>query len=689
MSAAGALPDDVAEGDLLWTPDADRVARANLTAFRTWLRTHRGVDTGDEYHDLWRWSVADLDGFWGAIWDYFDIAASVPPTAVLADRTMPGADWFPDARLNYAEHVLRQGTSGGDALLSCSETQPLTPLSWDDLTAQVRAVAAWLTAHGVRSGDRVVAYVPNVPEALVAMLAATTLGAVWASCSPDFGARGALDRFAQLQPTVLFAVRSYRYGGRVHDRTAELVDIIAGLPELAAVALVESEPVPSPPPAGVHPWDAVLADRSVPAEAFACAQVPFDHPLWILFSSGTTGLPKAIVHGHGGILLEQCKLQHLLMDLRAGDRLLFFTTTSWMMWNFIVSALLLGIQPVLYDGDPTHPAPDVLWRLVADARVTFFGASPSYVDRMARAGVAPGERVDLSALRAVMPAGSPVSPAHTAWFYRHVAEDLWVATGSGGTDVCTGLVGGVPTLPVRAGEIQARSLGVDAHAFDEDGTAVIDEVGELVVTSPMPSMPVRLWGDDGHRRYRAAYFDRWPGVWRHGDLFRINERGGCVVLGRSDATLNRHGVRIGTAEIYRALDGIDEVDDALVVNLDVPDGGVLMPLFVALADGATLDAALDRRIRDRIRAEFTPRHVPDRIVAVPGIPRTRTGKRMEVPVRRILMGAQPDAAANRSAMTDPTRLDTLLARAATELSDIIDVGAPHPTPERDHEQEPA
>ena len=682
-ATAAALPRHVAEGDLLWTPDARRIADANLTAFTAWLRDERGADLGDDYRDVWRWSVTDLDGFWGAIWDYFDVRASNAPAAVLAARDMPGARWFPGARLNYAEHALRRAVEGGDALLSCSETTPLTPLSWDGLAAHVRIVATRLTAFGVRPGDRVVAWLPNTPEAVVAMLATTAIGAIWASCSPDFGTTGSLDRFAQLEPMVLFAVRSYHYGGRVHDRSAELAGIIAGLGDLAAVVLVDSPAVDAPAPTGAVAWRDLLDHPPVPAESFTFTQVPFDHPLWILFSSGTTGLPKAIVHGHGGILLEQCKLQHLLMDLRAGDRLLFFTTTSWMMWNFVASALLLGVQPVLYDGSPTHPAPDALWRLVADAGVSFFGASPSYVDLMVRNGAVPRERFDLSALRAVMPAGSPVSPAHTAWFYAHVAEDLWVATGSGGTDVCTGLVGGVPTLPVRAGEIQARSLGVDAHAFDDDGRPVIDEVGELVITAPMPSMPVGLWGDDDRERYRAAYFDRWPGVWRHGDFFRVNERGGCFVLGRSDATLNRDGVRIGTAEVYRVLDTDDGVEDALVVNLYLPDGGLLMPLFVQLGDDARLDDDLDARIRARIRQEFTPRHVPDRIIAVPGIPRTRTGKRLEVPVRRILSGTSPEVAANRSALADPAVLDALLAEAADHLSDVLAIPRPDPDPRQE------
>lgn len=649
----------------MWSPDAAQIAQANLTSFTRWLRDERGLEFAD-YDALWRWSVEHLDAFWQAIWDYFDISASVPPAAVLGARAMPGAEWFPGARLNYAEHALRRAQPGAAALVYCDETSPLRELTTDDLAAQVRIVATRLRAMGVRPGDRVAAYLPNIPEAVVAMLASASIGAVWTSCSPDFGWRGVLDRFGQLGPVVLFAVEGYRYGGRWYDRTSDVARIAGALDTLRHVVVVDRGDIGDAGgtvPAGVRVrWTALLDHPPVPAESFAFAQVPFDHPLWILFSSGTTGLPKAIVHGHGGILIEQLKLQHFHLDLSPGDRLFFFTTTGWMMWNFVVSALVLNVCPVLYDGNPTHPDPGMLWRIAQDARAVVFGASPSYVDLMSNAGVVPGAQYDLSSLRAVMPAGSPVSPAHTAWFYDNVARDLWVATGSGGTDVCTGFVGGVPTLPVYAGEIQARSLGVAAHAFNERGQAVVDEVGELVVTAPMPSMPVGLWGDDG-ARYRDTYFSHFPGVWRHGDFFRVNRRGGCFVLGRSDATLNRHGVRIGTAEIYRVLEQIDEITDALVVNLDLPDGGFFMPLFVTLADGRRLDADLDARIRDRLRREYTPRHVPDRIIHVPQIPTTRTGKKMEIPVRRILLGAPPEQAANSNAMAAPEALDAFVTYA--------------------------
>jgi acetoacetyl-CoA synthetase len=668
----GSVPTEVREGDLLWTPSAERAESSNLAAFRRWLRRERGLEFAD-YDELWRWSVTDLDGFWKAIWDYFGIQASTPPARVLGRREMPGAEWFPGARLNYAEHWLRRERPGADVLLYLSETEPLTAVRWEDLAGQVRVLATWLRDHGVAPGDRVASFMPNTPQTVVAMLATTSIGAIWASCSPDFGWRGVLDRLQQLTPKVLFTVDGYRYGGKEFDRREQLRQIVAGLPSLEHVVHRPVLYPQDPAPAGdrTRRWDDVLAGPPVPAERFQFEQVAFDHPLWVLFSSGTTGLPKAIVHGHGGILIEQLKLQSFHMDLRAGDRLLFFTTTGWMMWNFLVSSPLLGVVPVLYDGNPTYPDAGVLWKIAQDSRAALFGASPAYVDLMRKAGLVPGQRYDLSALRTIMPAGSPVSPECSEWFYRCVKRDLWVATGSGGTDTCCGFVGGVPTQPVYAGEMQGRSLGVSAYAYDEHGNSIVDQVGELVITQPMPSMPVRLWGDDDGSRYRETYFADYPGVWRHGDFFRVNSRGGCFVLGRSDATLNRHGVRIGTAEVYRSLAEIEEIDDAIVVNLDLPGGRAFMPLFVALGGGRRLDAALEAKIRDRLRRDYTPRHVPDRIIQVPSIPMTLTGKKMEVPVRRILLGTPVDQAANRNAMANPESLDAFVAYANSRRDDQL------------------
>jgi acetoacetyl-CoA synthetase len=507
---------------------------------------------------------------------------------------------------------------------------------------------------------------PNIPQTVIAMLATTSIGAIWTSCSPDFGSRGISDRFGQLSPRVLFCVDSYRYGGRDHDRCAEMQQVIAGLPSLEQVVWVPGplgNLVTGAP--GVHTWDELLDYPAVPAAGFGFEQVPFSHPLWILFSSGTTGLPKAITHSHGGILIEQLKLQTLNMDLRAGDRMFFYTTAGWMMWNFLVSSLLLGVRPLLYDGHPGYPRPDVLWEMAEAAGVTFFGASPAYADLLAKAGLVPGEKYDLSALTGLMLAGSPVSAECGAWFYRNVKADLWLHVGSGGTDVCSGFTGGAPTMPVYAGEHQARNLGVAAYAFNDKGQPVTGEVGEMVITQPMPSMPVRFWNDDG-TRYRQTYFDDFPGIWRQGDFFKVNERGGCFALGRSDATLNRHGIRIGTAEVYAALESVPQLTGALIVNLDLPGGRFFMPLFVTLDDGAVLDDALRAAIGARLRGQYTARHVPDRIIQVPAIPVTLTGKKMEVPVRKILLGAPPDEAANRNAMANPDSLDAFAEYARTQ-----------------------
>ncbi|KAF1022982.1 MAG: Acetyl-coenzyme A synthetase [Pseudomonas sp.] len=647
----------VTQGALLWQPSPEFAQQTQLTRYLTWLNHARGRNFAG-YHALWQWSVDDLDGFWQSIWDHFDVTSSHPHHAVLAKRDMPGAQWFPGARLNLAEHILRNEREGCDALLYLNESCALQGMPWREFATQVRTLATYLRAQGVVPGDTVVAYLPNIPEAMIALCACAAIGAVWASCSPDFGADGVLDRVRQLAPKVLFAVDGYHYGGKVFDRRGQVRTIAAELSSIEQVILL---PTLFPMAPGAVDWRSL--QQLPPVDDFQCEQLPFDHPLWVLFSSGTTGLPKAIVQSHGGILLEQLKALSLHLDFRPGDTAFIFTTTGWMMWNTLFSALLCNVRPVLYDGHPAWPASDVLWQVVQDSRASFFGTSPTYIELMKRQGITPGERFDLSALRTVMPVGSPVSPQCNAWFYQHLKPDVWVATGSGGTDICSGLVSGVPTLPVYAGEIQARALGVDAHAFDEHGQRQTGEVGELVVTSPMPSMPVYFWNDPTGERYRDSYFQTWPGVWRHGDFFLLNTRGGCQVLGRSDATLNRFGVRIGTAEIYRALELINEIEDALVVNLDLPEGGFFMPLFVQLRPGAQLDEALEQRVRDCLRERCTPRHVPDRLYAVPMIPMTLTGKKMEVPVRRILMGHDPATVANPSAMRDPQALAYFIAYA--------------------------
>jgi acetoacetyl-CoA synthetase len=622
-----------------------------------WLDLRRGRRFRS-YQELWQWSVTDLEGFWAAVWDYFLIRPSIPYSRVLVRRQMPGALWFPGARLNYAEHALRNERPGVDALLYQSENSPLQRLSWPTLGSQVRALATHLRTVGVKPGDRVVACLPNGPEAVVALLATASIGAIWASCGPDFGARGVLERFLQLDPRVFICVTRYRHGGRSFDRLASMRAVVDGLKSLHAVIHVphQDDGADAARTLGAFEWGE-LTKPDVPASSFRFEQVPFDHPLWILFTSGTSGLPKPIVHGHGGILLEHLKHLAFNFDLKPRERILFYTTTGWMMWNFLVGALLSDVVPVLYDGHSLHPDPGALWKLVEESQAAVFGSSPAYLRILQRAGFVPRERHDVTHLRTMSLAGSPVSAECMAWCLDNVKRDLWVSPGSGGTEVCTGFVGGVPTLPVRAGEIQARGLGCAIYAFNSRGERVENEVGELVVTEPMPSMPLYFWRDPGYRRYLESYFDLYPGVWRHGDLFKLTRRGTCQVLGRSDAVLKRHGVRIGTAEIYRVLERIEEVDDGLIVNLLLPAGGFFMPLFVTLRDGLQLDARIEAAIRARLREECSPRHVPDRIYQVAVIPYTRSGKKLEVPVKRILMGTPLAKAADVSTLAVPGSLD--------------------------------
>jgi acetoacetyl-CoA synthetase len=657
----------VTEGEVLWKPSAAWIERSYVTQFIRWLEANRNLKFAS-YAELWQWSITDLEAFWGAMWDFFKIQPSIPYERVLGSRKMPGAQWFPGARLNYAEHALRHERPGAVALQYLSEKRPLTEMTWDELGGKVRILATQLRKLGVTRGDRVVAYLPNGPEALIAMLATTSVGAIWSSCGPDFGTVGVLDRFTQLAPKVLLCVDGYQYGGKPFNRKPEVEQIIAKLTTLERVIYIPYLDPDDRTPISKNTvfWNDLFEHPPVAKSDFRFEQVPFDHPLWILFSSGTTGLPKAIVHGHGGILIEQLKAFAFQMELRPRDRMFFFTTTGWMMWNFLVSALLSDVIPTLYDGNPAYPEPDVLWKMVQDTGTCFFGASPTYVAILDKAGIVPGKKFDLSKLTSIMLAGSPVTAECTAWFYRAVKKDLWVAPGSGGTDVCTGFVGGCSVLPVIAGEIQAPSLGVAAFAFNDRGEKVVNEVGELVITEPMPSMPVMFWNDPGGKRYFESYFSEFPGVWRHGDFFKVNERHGSFVLGRSDATLNRHGVRIGTAEIYRSLANLDEVDDSLIVNLDLPGGTFFMPLFVKLARGVSLDPPTVERIRSTLRREYSPRHVPDKIYAVDDIPFTLTGKKMEVPVRRILMGMAPEKAANRDAVANPRALDYFISYAKTQ-----------------------
>lgn len=629
----------------LWRPDQHTIDHARVTRFQTWAAEHHGAPRDGGYSALHQWSVDALDTFWQAVAEWFDIRFSTRYARVLGDRHMPGAEWFPGATLNYAEHALRAAADRPDepALLHVDETHDPTPVTWAELRRQVGSLAAALRDLGVRPGDRVSGYLPNIPEAVVAFLATAAVGAVWTSCAPDFGARGVLDRFQQVEPVVLFTVDGYRYGGKEHDRTGTVAELRAALPTLRAVVHVPL--LGTPAPEGALEWSALTATDTEPV----FEQVPFGHPLWVLYSSGTTGLPKAIVQSQGGILLEHCKQLALHCDLGPEDRFFWYTSTGWMMWNFLVSGLLTGTTVVLYDGSPGYPDTGAQWRVAERTGATLFGTSAAYVMACHKADIHPARDFDLSRVHCVATTGSPLPPDGFRWLRDQFADrpgGLWIASVSGGTDVCSCFAGAVRTLPVHIGELQAACLGTDLQAWDPQGEPLTDEVGELVVTQPMPSMPTRFWNDpDGHR-YHDSYFDTYPGVWRHGDWITVTSRGSVVIHGRSDSTLNRQGVRMGSADIYEAVERLPEIRESLVLGVEQPDGGYWMPLFVHLAPGATLDDALRTRIRRTIRENLSPRHVPDEIIDVPAVPHTLTGKRLEVPVKRLLQGTPLDKAVN-------------------------------------------
>ena len=631
-------PNDPLAPPTLWEPPADLVEHATMTRFMR----DQGLET---YAALWEWSVQDIDRFWGTLWRFLDIDADGDPATVLGSRQMPGAKWFPDVAISYPEHIFRGRRDSDVAIVHASESRELDEWTWGDLRRETAAIRSGLMARGVGPGDRVGAYMPNIPETVAAFLATASLGAIWTSAPPEFGAQSVMDRFAQIEPKVILAIDGYRYGGRDFD-CSQKAERIAGGIGAPAVRLGYLD--------GTGWESGFLADGELAFE-----RAPFDHPLWVLYSSGTTGLPKPIVHSHGGILLEHLKMMHLHLDLHGDDRLFWFTTTGWMMWNFLVGGLLTEAAIVLYDGNPGTPGPERLWDLAADAGVTTFGTSAAFIHNCMKAGIQPAADRDLSALKAVGSTGSPLSPEGFDWIYDHLGADTWLFSTSGGTDLCTAFVGGTPLVPVYSGELQALALAADIHAFDEQGDAVIDEVGELVITQPMPSMPVFFWGDEDGSRYRESYFETYEGVWRHGDWIRITPRGSAVIYGRSDATINRGGIRMGTAEIYRAVLAVAEVVDALIV--DVPPrsgtGDSRMSLFVVMAAGARLTDEITTSIKRRIREDCSPRHVPDEIIAVDEIPRTLSGKVLEVPIKKILMGGDPDKAVSRDALANPSALD--------------------------------
>jgi acetoacetyl-CoA synthetase len=653
----------------LWTPTEARQEASQMRRYMRWLEARHGF-AFDGYRALWEWSVADIEAFWRSIWAYFEVRAAAQPDAILGGREMPGAVWFPGARLNYTEQVFKTPRGDAPALIACAETRGLDRLdtvTWAELERQVDALANALVSMGVGVGDCVAAFVPNIPEAVIAFLASAKIGAIWSSCSPDMGSAAVLDRFTQIEPKVLVSIDGYLYNGKVNDRRAVVAELVAALPTLTHVIAIPYlfdglGPLTDharAPRAQMRLWADCLTD---PAPR-AATPVPFEHPLWVLYSSGTTGLPKPIVHSQGGIVLEHLKSIALHCDLGPGDRFFWFTTTGWMMWNFLLGGLLAGSSVVLYDGSPAAENMAVLWQLAERAGVTLFGASAAYVAACMKSGVEPA-RFDLSALRTIGSTGSPLPEEGFDWIYAHVKRDVWLVSLSGGTDVCTAFVGGCPLWPVYRGEIQARCLGADVQALDEQGALLHDAVGELVLRQPMPSMPVFFWNDAGMRRYRESYFEHYPGLWRHGDWVRITPRDGLVIYGRSDSTINRHGVRVGTSELYRAIEAVPDVLDSLIVDLESLGRASYLPLFVVLREGVTLDDALKQRINDAIRLALSARQIPDEIFQIAEVPRTLNGKKMEVPVRKILLGVSLERAATPGSMANPAALDYFVALAA-------------------------
>ena len=651
------------EPRVLWAPPHDVRERTRVGSYLSWLADERG-QVFDGYDELLRWSIDDLGGFWSSVWEFFEVRSATDPGAPLANARMPGARWFPSARLNWAEHCLRLARRDGDEIVvvARSQARDRVTLTADELRDAVGRTRAGLARLGVGPGDRVAAYLPNAPEAVIALLATASLGAIWSSAAPEFGTRSVVDRFGQIEPKVLLTIDGYRYGDRDIDRVDEVAAIRAALPSLSATVVVpylhpSAERIPD-----AEPWAELVAQ---PGE-LTFEPVPFDHPLFVLYSSGTTGLPKPIVHGHGGILLEHLKNHALHHDLGSADRFFWFSTTGWMMWNYLVSGLLVDSTIVLYDGSPAHPDLAALWRLAGEEEVTYFGTSAPYLMACHKAALRPSQEADLSRIRAVGSTGAPLPAAGFRYVHDAISATAQLQSVSGGTDVCTAFLGASPLVPVWEGELSCRHLGCAVDAFSPSGEPLVGVEGELVITAPMPSMPVSFWNDASGERYRGAYFDDFPGVWRHGDWVTFTERGSCVISGRSDATLNRGGVRIGTAEFYAVVEAIPEVVDSLVVHLD--EGDRLL-LFVALAPDRQLDDELRSRIIRELRTSLSPRHVPDELVVVPAIPRTLSGKKLEVPVKRILTGTPPEVAASRESLADPTSLDAFIARATRQEAD--------------------
>ncbi len=651
----------ITEGSLLWEPTPDVIENANLTHYMRWLAQNRDLHF-TAYTELWHWSVENIADFWQSLWHYFGIKASRQPGAILPQKEMPGAEWFVGAHLNYVENIFEKFTDERPILYYQAEDKALISVSWQQIADQTKRLAQALRNMGVQRGDRVVAYLPNIPQTLVAFFATASLGAIWSSCSPDFGPRSVLDRFTQIEPKVLFTVDGYTYGGKAFDRRTVVAELQAALPTLEKTILIPHLAATVDSLTNTALWDEVLAANTSTAEMHF-EQVPFNHPLWVLYSSGTTGLPKPIVQGHGGILLEHYKNTVFHNDLQATDRFFWYSSTGWMMWNYIVGSLLSGASIILYNGSPGYPDMNVLWQLAEESGMTYFGTSAAYVSACIKAGITPNQQFDLSRIRGIGSTGSPLSLPGFQWIYENVNEHLALESLSGGTDLCTAFVGGCRIKSIFAGEIQGPSLGAKVQAWNENGDPVINEVGELVIAEPMPSMPLYFWGDPEMLRYRESYFEVFPGVWRHGDWISFNERGGCVIYGRSDSTINRQGIRMGTSEIYTAVESFAEILDSLIIDLELLGRESYMPLFVVLQEGVALDEALQGRIKQKLRRDVSPRHVPNEIFQIEQVPYTLSGKKMEVPIRKILLGTAVGQAANPGAMRNPEAMDYFVALA--------------------------
>jgi acetoacetyl-CoA synthetase len=637
---------------LLWTPSEKFKTESNLNKYLAWLKLNKGLLFSD-YSDLWKWSVNHIPDFWESLWQYFNILYDGSYHQVLNGDAMPHTEWFHGARLNYAEHIFRNANNSHPAIVYKSESSPIKTISWDELHDQTASLQDFMKHKGVIPGDRVVAYMPCIPEASVALLASSSLGAIWSSCSPDFGTHAVIERFVQIQPKILIAVDRYTYNGKVFDKTAVIEALVKSIPSLECVIVVsDSDIVSLSKP--VYSWRKIIAEKK---SDLGFTRVPFNHPLWVLYSSGTTGLPKAIVQSQGGILLEHLKYGTFHNDFKTGEQCFWYTTTGWMMWNYIHGSLLAGATMVLYDGSPGYPDLNVLWQLSQNVSINHFGTSAGFILANMKGGGNPSSQFDLTSLRSIGSTGSTLPPEGFDWVYNCVKHDLWLASMSGGTDVCSAFVGGNPLLPVYAGEIQCRALGCKLEAFNENGQAVADEVGEMVITQPMPSMPIFFWNDPEFKRYHESYFEMFPGVWRHGDWTKITPREGVIIYGRSDATLNRAGVRIGTSEIYRAVDKIKEVKDSLIICLEKEGGEFWMPLFVVMHEGVELSEEIKKKINVTIRNEYSPRHVPDEIIKVPDVPYTISGKKTETPVKKVLMGKDPVDVVNAGALKNPSSMD--------------------------------